>query len=255
MKDKVFVIVGGLGLLGRAITLDLLEKKCKILVADIKDTIPNDLTKQVRQLGASKKLNYTKLDITSLESVDASITLCHEEYSHIDGLVNTAYPKTHSYGKDMSELSYDEFCENLNINLGGYFLTTQRFSKYFYNQGFGNILNIASIYGVIPPRFSIYKNLPISSPIEYAAIKSGLIHISKYFAKYYKGKNLRFNTVSPGGIFDDHEGDFSENYAAFCLNKGLLDPKDICGTISFLLSNESEFINGQNIIVDDGFTL
>jgi NAD(P)-dependent dehydrogenase (short-subunit alcohol dehydrogenase family) len=134
-------------------------------------------------------------------------------------------------------------------------MATQRFAKYFSNQGHGNILNIASIYGVIPPRFSIYKNLSITSPIEYAAIKSGLIHISKYFTKYYKGKNLRFNTISPGGIFDGHDEDFSKNYSAFCLNKGLLDPNDICGTVSFLLSNESQFINGQNIIIDDGFTL
>lgn len=97
-------------------------------------------------------------------------------------------------------------------------------------------------------------NPSIASPVS-TALKSGLIHILKYFAKYYEGKNLGFIIISQGCIFDDHKEDFYKNHSSFCLNKGLLDPKDIYGKISFLLSNESQLINYKNIIVDDGFTL
>ena len=141
------------------------------------------------------------------------------------------------------------------MNLGGYFLTSQQFAKYFYEQGYGNIINLASIYGVVAPRFEIYNNTQMTNPVEYAAIKSGLIHITKYMAKYFKGKNIRVNTITLGGIEDKQPETFLKAYKKFCLNKGILDAKDISGTVLYLLSDLSEFVNGQNIVVDDGFTL
>ena len=92
-------------------------------------------------------------------------------------------------------------------------------------------------------------------PVEYAAIKSGLIHLTKYMAKYFKGKNIRVNTISLGGIEDKQPESFLRAYKEFCLNKGMLNAKDISGTVLFLLSDLSEYVNGQNIVVDDGFTL
>ena len=141
------------------------------------------------------------------------------------------------------------------MNLGGYFLTSQLFAKYFEKQGYGNIINLASIYGVIAPRFEIYNNTPMTMPVEYAAIKSGLIHLTKYMAKYFKGKNIRVNTISLGGIEDHQPESFLKAYKEFCLNKGMLDAEDVSGTVLYLLSDLSEFVNGQNIVVDDGFTL
>ena len=92
-------------------------------------------------------------------------------------------------------------------------------------------------------------------PVEYAAIKSAIIHLTRYFAAYYKGKNIRFNCISPGGVYDNHEEGFRNKYGQHTLNKGMLDPSDLTGTLVFLLSEQSTYVNGQNIIVDDGFTL
>ena len=92
-------------------------------------------------------------------------------------------------------------------------------------------------------------------PVEYAAIKSGLIHLTKYMAKYFKGQNIRVNTISLGGIEDKQPKSFLTAYKDFCLNKGMLNAKDVSGTVLYLLSDLSEFVNGQNIVVDDGFTL
>jgi len=139
--------------------------------------------------------------------------------------------------------------------LGGYFLTTQQFAKYFYKQGYGNIINMSSIYGVVPPRFEIYKDTNMTNPIEYAAIKSALLHLTKYFAVYFKGKNIRINAISPGGILDRQPKEFLKAYSDLCLNKGMLDKDDLKGTLIYLLSDMSKYLNGQNIIVDDGFTL
>ena len=95
----------------------------------------------------------------------------------------------------------------------------------------------------------------MTMPVEYAAIKSGLIHLSKYMAKYFKGKNIRVNTISLGGIEDKQPEAFLKAYKEFCLNKGMLNPNDIAGTLIYLISDLSKFVNGQNIVVDDGFTL
>ena len=153
------------------------------------------------------------------------------------------------------QVEYNDFCENTNLHLGGYFLVAQQLCIYFKKQGFGNIINMSSIYGVIAPRFEVYNKTLMTMPVEYSVIKSGILHLTRYIAKYYKGANIRCNSVSLGGIEDGQDKSFLEAYKSFALNKGMLDPSDIIGTIVFLLSNMSQFINGQNIIVDDGWTL
>ncbi|NCQ15205.1 MAG: SDR family oxidoreductase, partial [Flavobacteriales bacterium] len=69
------------------------------------------------------------------------------------------------------------------------------------------------------------------------------------------GKNIRVNSISLGGLLDAQPETFLKKYKKYTLNKGVLDPKDIVGTLVFLLSNNSQYLNGQNIVVDDGFTL
>ena len=95
----------------------------------------------------------------------------------------------------------------------------------------------------------------MTSPVEYSVIKSGIISLTSYLAKLYKKNKININCVSPGGIKDKQHKKFIKRYKDSCGTKGLLDAKDIVGTITFLLSNSSKFINGQNIIVDDGWSL
>jgi post-translational flagellin modification protein A len=210
--------------------------------------------KAVEALGMDRIIP-AQIDITDTNSIQKLITSISEKFGKIDALINSAYPRNKNYGKHFFEVTYNDFCENVGMNLGGYFLTSQQFAKYFEKQGYGNIINLGSIYGVIAPRFEVYNNTPMTMPVEYATIKSGLIHLTKYMAKYFKGKNIRVNTISLGGIEDKQPESFLRGYKEFCLNKGMLDAKDISGTVLYLLSDLSEFVNGQNIVVDDGFTL
>ena len=93
------------------------------------------------------------------------------------------------------------------------------------------------------------------NPLEYGVIKSGIIYMTKYLAKYLKNKNIRVNCISPGGILSEQPKKFKLRYKIDTLNKGLLDPQDIFGLIEFLSSDRSKYINGQNIIIDDGWSL
>lgn len=95
----------------------------------------------------------------------------------------------------------------------------------------------------------------MGSPIEYAAIKAGIISITRWLAKYYANQNIRVNCVSPGGVLDNQPKDFLQRYRKSCTNIGMLSAEQIAAVVVFLLTPDAAAINGQNIIVDDGWTL
>ena len=241
IKNKVVVVIGANGLLGSEILKAVNSSNATAISADIAhDGFKND---------------NIYINITDKDSIMHAIDVICKKHKKIDAVINAAYPRNKNYGRDFLDVDYNDFCENINTHLGGYFLVSQLFGKFFLKQGFGNIINISSIYGVTAPHFELYENTQMTMPIEYAAIKSSIIHLTKYIAKYFKNKNIRVNCISPGGIFDNQNEQFVDRYRQNCLNKGMLDKSDISGTVLFLLSEMSNFINGQNIIVDDGFVL
>ncbi len=254
IKNKVVVLIGGAGLLGRAFSLSILKHGGKLVVADIDlnkiQVLRSDILKSI----PDSEVLFIEVDITSLSSIENLIQNVHARYGKIDAVVNNAYPRNKNYGQKLEHVTYDDFCENLNMHLGGYFLSTQRFSLYFKNQTFGHVINISSIYGIIPPRFNIYEGTSMTMPVEYAAIKSAIQHLSLYFMRYYKGTRLRFNVLSLGGLLDGQPSSFVERYKEFSNYKGMLEPSDITGSLIYLISEFSEFVNGQNIIVDDGWS-
>ena len=255
LKDKVIVVTGGAGLIGQEFIKAVVEQHGIAVIADINEEIgckvQNDLSTELN----SGNIDFVKLDITSKDSLQKCISYLEIKYERIDALVNNAYPRNKNYARHFFDVEYSDFVENIGLNLGGYFTTSQQFAKYFQKQKYGNIINISSIYGVVAPKFGIYEGTSMTMPVEYAAIKSGLIHLTKYMAKYFKGMNIRVNTLSPGGILDAQPQAFLEKYKEQCLNKGMLDKSDLKGTLVYLLSDLSKYVNGQNIIVDDGFSL
>lgn len=255
LKDKIVVVTGGAGLIGKKFVEAIIENNGIAIIADINKELADALKTKLSTKFNTQNIDSIKLDITSKTSLLDCIEYLNTKYGRIDALVNNAYPRNKNYGKYFFDVEYHDFVENTGLNLGGYFTTSQQFALYFKKQGYGNIINISSIYGVVAPKFEIYDNTPMTMPVEYAAIKSGLIHLTKYMAKYFKGLNIRVNTLSPGGILDNQPQPFLDAYKNECLNKGMLDKSDMMGTLIYLLSNMSQYVNGQNIIVDDGFSL
>jgi len=255
LKNKVVVITGGSGLLGEQFIKEVVNQGGIGIIADIDEKSGNKLMNLLSNNGAKKDVEFVKIDITSEKSIESVISYLDKKYGKIDALVNNAYPRNSNYGKHFFDVSHKDFVENLGLNLGGYFTTSQVFSKYFKRQGYGNIVNISSIYGVIAPKFYLYKDTSMTMPVEYSVIKSGLIHLTKYMAKYFKGMNIRVNTISPGGILDNQPESFLNKYNDSCSTVGMLDKKDLNGTLVYLLSDMSKYVNGQNIIIDDGFIL
>jgi len=256
LKDKVIVVTGGAGLIGQEFIRTIIEQNGIAIIADINKQVGKKVKKDLSKELKTKNIKFIKLDITSKKSLQKCIKKLDKKYGRIDSIVNNAYPRNKNYGRKFDDVTYEDFCQNTNLNIGGYFLTSQQFGLYFTTQGYGNIVNISSIYGIVAPDFSFYEDTNmLGVPVEYAVIKSSLIHLTKYIAQYYKGKNIRVNTLSPGGIFDNQPEPFLGKYNNNCLNKGMLDKTDLKGSFTYLLSDMSKYVNGQNIVVDDGFTI
>lgn len=251
--NKVVVITGGAGTIGRAFANSVAAAGARVVIADINLTAASDVARQIDASG--KRAIAVTVDITSAASVDALIDSTVKAFGSVDGVVNNAYPRNKQYGRKVEDVTYEDFCENTNSHLGGYFLVMQRFARRFREQGGGSIVNMSSIYGVMAPRFEVYAGTPMTMPVEYAAIKAGVVHLTRYFAQYFKKDGVRVNSISPGGIRAGQPADFLERYDEHCGTKGMLDAADISGALLFLLSDEARFVTGQNLVVDDGFSL
>lgn len=250
LKNKVIVVTGGAGLLGDYFVRGIAKRDGIVVVADIDFEAAKSVAKKCK---GNAEAVY--LDITSKDSVRMVIDALLNKYGRIDALVNNAYPRNSHYGKKLEDVDYSDFCENVNMHLGGYFIVAQQFCLAFKKQGYGNIINMSSIYGSMTPRFGIYDGTSMTMPVEYAAIKSAVEHMTRYFAQYFKGTGIRVNSLSPGGILAEQPSNFLIAYNKHCASKGMLDATDLIGTLIFLLTDQSRFITGQNLIVDDGYSL
>ncbi|PSV57051.1 flagellin modification protein A, partial [Photobacterium profundum] len=197
-------------------------------------------------------LSLVPLDVTN----EAEVKAFFATQVGITGAVNSTYPRNSTYGAHFFDVSLQSFNENLALHLGSAFLFTQQCAAYFQDklEPF-SLVNISSIYGVVAPKFDIYDNTPMTMPVEYAAVKSAILHLNKYAAAYVNDSRFRINCVSPGGIFDHQPDAFLDAYKGNTHGAGMLDVDEIIGSIMFLLSEQSKFVTGQNIIVDDGFSL
>lgn len=254
LSGRTVVVTGGAGRLGSKFCSAIVEHGGTAIVADVNQTQAEEVVlrlDEIRKGGAFA----VAIDITDAQSIHDAIRNVNERAGPIHALVNNAYPRNANYGRRLEEVTYEDFCDNLGMHLGGYFLASQKFAELFAATGGGAIVNISSIYGVIAPRFEVYAGTSMTMPVEYAAIKAGVIHLTKYFAQYFKKSGVRVNAISPGGILDRQPSDFLAAYAEHCGQKGMLNPDDVAGALVYLLSDSAAAVTGQNIVIDDGFSL
>jgi len=252
----VVVITGGAGLIGKGFARAVAENGGIAIIADLDADAGNKVKDELSTELDTDNIDFVEVDITSKESVSEMVKVLLNKHASIDGLVNNAYPRNSNYGRKFEDVSYEDFCENLNLHLGGYFLMCQEISKVMVQQNRGVIVNIASIYGFMAPRFELYEGTDFTSPVEYSAIKGGLLSLTKYLASYLGKHDIRVNALSPGGVYNNQPESFVSQYASkTIIGNGMAEPDDLTGALVFLLSNASKYITGQNIVVDGGWSI
>ncbi len=245
-KNRIAVVTGGCGLIGREVVKGLSEFGANVYIADQNEVDAQKLLNQ--------NIRYKNFDITSERSVRAVLKQVISESGKIDILVNCAYPRTKDWGAKFENVEFDSWKLNVDNHLGGYFLMCKETAMIMKKQGGGSIINLASIYGVVAPDFSIYEGTDMTMAVAYASIKSGIIAMTKYIATYYGSYKIRANTVSPGGIYDNQDPSFVEKYSRKTPLGRMGNPQEIVGAVIYLASDASSFVTGQNILVDGGWT-
>ncbi len=224
------MVTGGLGLLGQIFVSEASKLGAHVVVADIAGDNP--------------------VDTTSPDAIKQFV----DGLDCIDGWVNNAYPRTKDWGTVFEKISPESWRANVDMHLNGYVFCMQAVLEKMKKQKSGSLVNIASIYGMVGPQFGIYDGTPMTMPAAYAAIKAGILNMTRYLASYYGKSGVRVNAVSPGGIFDNQNPAFVEKYNHVVPMGRMGKPDEIAGGVMYLLSDASAYVTGQNLAIDGGWT-
>lgn len=243
LKDKVVILTGAGGLIGRASLKHLTDYGAKVVAVDLNE-IESDADL------------FLSLDVTHKDDIDKLVKIVLDKYRRIDGLVNLAYPRTKDWGVHFEEIPLESWQRNVDMQLNTVFYICQQVLEVMKKQQSGSIVNIGSIYGVVGNDFSLYEEYGGTSPAAYSAIKGGVVNFTRYLASYYGKYGIRVNCMSPGGVLDEknQRSSFIKRYSQRSLLGRLGNPSEMAPAISFLLSEEASFITGHNLMVDGGWT-
>lgn len=254
LTGKVILITGAAGRLGSEAAMHSFRAGGTVVLTDINDSILSQLHQSLSQIDDQRVFSFVE-DLTSDIGLDNLFSKIRSLPTPVDGAVHCSYPRSEGWGTLFEDLTATHLYHDLNNQLGGAILFSQQILDIFKANNGGSLVHLSSVQGVQAPKFSHYAGTAMTSPVEYAAIKSGIISITRWLAKYHANQDIRVNCVSPGGIFVDQPESFCERYRESCTNIGMLTPSHVSSSIVFLLSEASSAINGQNIVVDDGWTL
>ena len=266
LDNKVIVITGATGLLGAKhaeavacyggtpILLDLNQKSLEALA--------NELNKKY-----NTNAKGFVVDITDEVSIKKNAKLLMQKYEKIDGLVNNAAnnPKV----ENNNELNFSRlenfpisvWNDDLNVSLTGSYLCSKIYGyEISKNSSGGSIVNISSDLGLIAPDQRLYRSKGIEDskqnvkPVTYSVVKHGLIGLTRYMATYWADKGVRSNAMCPGGVENDQSIDFLERVSNKIPMGRLAKATEYQGTLIWMLSDASSYVNGAIIPVDGGRT-
>lgn len=251
-QKKIAVVTGGCGLFGKIQIKSLMDIGYKIIVLD-KDIKSINKMKLKKDF---KKASFFECDITNIDNILKIKNIILKKYKSIDVLVNNAandtVPKKTNTKKDTIKLNIDQLSSDINVGLVGAINCSKIFGEEMVKKKYGIILNISSDLSIIAPDQRLYNHLGIKKPLSYSIVKHGLTGLTKYLASYWAKNNIRVNSFSPGGIFNNQDRVFVKKLEKLIPLGRMAKKTEYIKTIQFLCSDDSSYITGQNIVSDGG---
>ncbi len=260
LNNKIAIVTGACGLLGKQHCFALAEAGAFVVVADVNEDICKEFSARL-----GDEHFAVQLDVTSKESLNIAKQKIIQKYDKIDILVNNAAindmfenPLLAAEQSMFENYPLEMWDQSWKVNVSGVFLCSQVFGLAMAEQRGGSIINIASTYGMVAPDQNIYKNKAgeqtfFKSPA-YPVTKAAVLGFTKFLAAYWGKKNIRVNALSPGGVENNQDAFFIQNYSAKTLLNRMALPEDYRGAIVYLASDASAYMTGANLVVDGGWT-
>jgi NAD(P)-dependent dehydrogenase (short-subunit alcohol dehydrogenase family) len=262
LTGQVAVVTGGAGLLGKEFSRTLAEAGASVVVADLNQPAANEVVGSLQLAGY--KACAVGVDVTSPDSTRQMAAAAVEAFGRLDILVCSAAldpkfdPNSQGQHADTFEgYPLETWRQALDVNLTGLFLCAQAAVQPMLAQNHGVIINICSTYGLVGPDQRIYLRPgqpPRYKPVYYSVTKAGVLGLTHYLATYYAGKNIRANALTPGGIYNQHDDLFTQNYSARTVLGRMAKRDEMNGALLFLASDASSYMTGGNLVVDGGWT-
>ena len=266
LKNKVIVITGAVGLLGQKHVEVVAQNRGLPILLDIKEESVKLFAEEIE-----KKYNLPALglnvDITNEASIIKVRDIIIKQFGNIDGLVNNAAnnPKVESNDNNnfskLENFPLEIWNKDLAVGLTGAWLCAKHFgSQIAKNKNGGSIVNISSDLGLIAPDQRLYikenetdENRSVK-PVSYSVVKSGLIGLTRYLSTYWSDKGVRCNAICPGGIENGQTEVFLKKIRTRIPMGRLAKSDEYQGTLLWMLSDASSYLNGAIVPVDGGRT-
>jgi len=258
LSGKVAIVTGAAGQLGGEYVRTLLEAGASVAGFDIMLDNPKGKLNEIQ----SKKLLLVEVDITNKKSVEKGLEKVLSHFgNNINILINNAAidapPNATIQDTGPFETYPEQSWDNMiDVNLKGMFLCCQIIGGHMAKTGGGSIINICSIYGILSPdqRIYEYKEKPFFKPIAYSVSKSGVLNLTRYLATYWAKRNVRVNTLTLGGVFNNQDEIFLRNYSSKVPLGRMARQNEYNGAILFLASDASSYMTGANLVIDGGYS-
>jgi len=247
LKDKVILVTGGSGKYGQCIVEGLAEADATVITTSRRLESAEETASGFRSKGFD--VHAMTVDQTRPVTVDALKKEIMERFGKLDGFVNNAVSRP----MKGYESPLVQFNESMQDNATGMFHLLREMTSLITQSGGGSIINIASMMGMKGPDLSNYDGTDMGNPPpDYFFHNAGLINLTRYMARIHAGKNIRFNCISPGGLFNNQPEQFLKNYCKKVPMGRMANRDDIKGLVVLLASEAGAYIDGENILMDGG---
>ena len=264
LQDRVAVVTGALGLIGKHHCHALAEAGAHVAVLDLDNT---------GSVGFADELSHRwdrtmfgqGVDITDVKPIQHFRDNLLEAFGQIDVLVNNAAIndmfESPTAAAELSRFEHyplELWQRSLDVNVTGTFLCCQILGSEMARRGKGSIINVASTYGIVGPDQALYTQpdgtQTFFKSASYPATKGAIIAFTRFLAAYWGKSGVRVNTLSPGGVENAQDDFFVQKYSSRTPLGRMAQPTDYKGALVFLASDASSYMTGANLVVDGGWT-
>jgi NAD(P)-dependent dehydrogenase (short-subunit alcohol dehydrogenase family) len=262
LNEKTAFVVGGLGLIGSEVSIAIAIAGAKTIVLDIESERGQLFKKEMNKKGYDG--DFKSFDCADMKQLDNNFSVLLNEYGCPDIFINCSYPRTKDWGKSsFREATLVSFQKNVDLHMNSYaWLARLAAEAMVRNGNGGSIIQLGSIYGIVGQDLTVYEGTDMHENMTYAAIKGGIMNLSRQMASYYGQYNIRINTLCPGGLEGHVAGKssiqdlkFVEQYSKKTPLKRMGKVEEVASVALFLASDAASYITGATIMVDGGWTV